>query len=199
VANRTARITRTVVAFLLVALVFAGRARGQQTPPPTVPPTTPAAPTASAPARAAQTDDPRWPLFMAGWMFDSVLRNAATGSVILSRRQGTRDWALWRGVQASGAFGARGFQVGLGYGRMRIEQIPIGYEFRALGGRVRKDSRGLTADEWFAGGEATVMFAFLRLSGGVVVPTGSGASRKPLLTGSFGISFFFSRTPPRQK
>ena len=139
-------------------------------------------------------DDPRSPLVMAGWTFDALLRNSATVNIILSNRKGT-DTALWRGVQPTATVGRRGFELGLGYGRYESidDWLSFGYEFRAIGGRLWTASHGLEADRWFAGGEATFMWGFVRASGGVVVPT--DGSRHTIWTGSLGFSVLFGSTP----
>jgi hypothetical protein len=139
-------------------------------------------------------DNPRSPLVMAGWAYDALLRNSATVNIILSRRKGT-DAALWRGVQPTAAVGRRGFELGLGYGRYQSidDWLSFGYELRALGGRLWTGSHGLEADRWFAGGEATFMWGFVRATGGIVAPI--DGSRHILWTGSIGVSALFGSRP----
>jgi hypothetical protein len=127
---------------------------------------------------------------MAGWTYESIVRNGAIATVTFSRREGERDTALWHGIQATTVVGDRGFELGLGYG----QYLALGYEFRALTGRPWTASSGLEPGQRYVGGEAAFMFLFFRASAGLVVPVGSG-SHEPVLTGSFGFVQLFSSRP----
>lgn len=144
--------------------------------------------------RAALDDEKRGPLTMVGWTYSSIARNGATVNINLMRGKNVpgEDAAAWRGLQLTGTVGRRAVEVGLGYARMTIAQIPFGYEFRALAGRRWTASTELSPAHTYAGGEATVMFTVLRLTAGLVAPIDPGQSHKPVLTGSVGVMFFLS-------
>lgn len=138
-------------------------------------------------------DDPRAPLITAGWVYHSVVKNGAVATVTFSRRQGHRETALWRGLQASTVIGSRGFEVGVGYGQYRINWTGWGYEIRALGGRPWTASSSLEPDQWYFGGEAALSWLFFRGSVGFV--TQPGNSNRQVATASIGIVALFSSRP----
>jgi len=167
-----------------------------------VPPTT-AGQTPAPPASPPDKPQPWPPLVKAGWSYSSLLGNEVVANIHLShgRNDPTKDQTTWRGPQVSGAFGTKGFEVGAGYGKFVLDiQVPIGYEFRAVGGQVREQLHGLAPQQWFAGGEAAVMLTFLRLAAGLVVPVGTGTtSHTPVVTGSIGIVVPLVNRPAKKK
>ena len=177
----------TWVAVAAIALIAAAPVSAQ----------TSAAQTAQAQMSASSStaDDPRWPLLMVGWAYQSLAGNSAAGNVILSKRRGGVDNSLWRGLQASTLVGRRGFEAGLGYGGFAIGQVPLGYEFRGLAGRTFSATGPLAAHQTYVGGEVVGMFAYFRGTLGLVVPVGAGVSHRPAVTGSFGVSMFWSKFP----
>jgi hypothetical protein len=179
--NRTAALV--VASLSLMTIPRAAAARQDQPAPQPVP-------------GAQASNDRGGPLFIPGWTFNRILRNGVVGTVILARPTGIeKDRPDWRGVQAMGAVGSRGFEFGVGYGRLKIDQIPVGWEYRALAGRMRREWDRLEPGSWFVGGEATLMFAIFRFSAGLVIPAGPDSSRRPMFRGSFGISTFLTKIP----
>jgi len=158
---------------------------------------TQAPPAPQAPPATRETRDvSHAPLGMVGWTYSSVIRNGVVANINLSRGQDVKgeDAMLWRGLQVTGTVGRLGFEAGAGYARMMIAaQFPLGYEFRGLAGRTWMTSGSLAPGDVYAGGEATLMFAVIRFTAGLIVPVTGAASHRPVLTGSVGIVLFLTK------
>ena len=83
-----------------------------------------------APATAPADQDFHAPLAAIGWTYGSIIRNGFTGNVTFSpgRKVSGQDMTIWRGLQIGGTVGSRGFEVGAGWNRFALAQLPGGYK-----------------------------------------------------------------------